>query len=303
MIKNQKEKFVEREQSISKMSLLAMACNIFLLIGKLSIGFISKNQTMIADAINSAGDVMASILSYIGNKLAHLPGDRKHPYGHGKAEYVFSLIISVVLFYASISIFKEGLFSLFNHKTFYFNLYLPLMAVLTILVKSALYLHGRKVYKNHPSLLVFSILNDHRNDILLGGLTLISSISGFYGYYFVDGIGSMLISLWISSLAFEIFMGAYNVLTDSAIDHNLMVYYARKIDKIQGVDHVDFISSSPTGINYILIVKVSVDAYLSVYEGHKISKEIKRLLMEEKRVDDVVVHINPAQFHEYKLDY
>ncbi len=294
---------MNKAKSISRMSILGIFFNLILLILKLLIGIFTMNQTMIADGLNSAGDVLSSVLSFIGNKIASIPNDENHPYGHGKAEYIFSMFIGLTLLYVAFSIFKGGLSSLFEKKTFFYSPYLILVAIITIMVKLGLYLYCDKLYKKFNSLLAHANGIDHRNDVFITSLTLISAVSGYFGYFLVDGIGSMLISIFLAYSAFEILIGSYNVLMDTNIDKNVMSYYAKKIDHIECLDHIDEITARPTGLNYMLIVKVSVDAYMSVYDSHKIAKKIKLILIEESLVDDVIVHINPAQFHEYKLNY
>ena len=68
-----------------------------MLIIKSIIGFITNSQAMIADSINSAGDIFSSIMTYIGNKIASKPSDNSHNLGHGKAEYIYSMLISIVM--------------------------------------------------------------------------------------------------------------------------------------------------------------------------------------------------------------
>ena len=82
---------------IKKAGLAGIFGNIFLLIIKASIGFITKSQSMIADSMNSASDILASFMTFIGNKISSEPKDNDHNFGHGKAEYIFSLFISLTI--------------------------------------------------------------------------------------------------------------------------------------------------------------------------------------------------------------
>ena len=84
-----------RFESTRKAGLLGILGNIFLLIIKGFIGFITHSQSMIADSINSASDIFASLMTFLGNKIASVPDDNNHNFGHGKAEYLFSLLISI----------------------------------------------------------------------------------------------------------------------------------------------------------------------------------------------------------------
>ena len=86
----------ERYKKAQKVSILGILANIFLLIIKASIGIFTNSQAMIADSVNSAGDVFSSLMTFIGNKIASKPRDDSHNLGHGKAEYIFSLFIMII---------------------------------------------------------------------------------------------------------------------------------------------------------------------------------------------------------------
>ena len=82
----QNENDITREKGIKTVSIIGVIANVFLLGIKGVIGFISGSQAMIADSLNSAGDIFASFMSYVGAKLALKPKDKNHPYGHGRAK-------------------------------------------------------------------------------------------------------------------------------------------------------------------------------------------------------------------------
>ena len=84
-------------KDIKKAGLAGIFGNIFLLIIKGTIGIITHSQSMIADSVNSASDIVASLMTFIGNKISSEPKDNDHNFGHGKAEYIFSLFISITM--------------------------------------------------------------------------------------------------------------------------------------------------------------------------------------------------------------
>ena len=88
---------MDRYSSAKKASLFGIVGNLFLLIIKGIVGFMSSSQSMIADSVNSAGDILSSLMTFIGNKIASRPSDDDHNLGHGKAEYIYSMLISVVM--------------------------------------------------------------------------------------------------------------------------------------------------------------------------------------------------------------
>ncbi|PKM94254.1 MAG: cation transporter [Firmicutes bacterium HGW-Firmicutes-1] len=288
---------MQKHKEITKVAILGMLGNIVLLLSKLIVGFTSNSQAMIADGLNSAGDVFASLMTYIGNKISSKPGDKDHPYGHGKAEYIFAMIISFSLLLVAFSIFRSAFNSLSAENKFQYSNWLVVVAIGTIIVKISLFIFAKSIGKKYNSLLAMANAQDHRNDVFVSLVTLIGILSGYYNIPFVDGIAGILISFWIAYTGVRIFTDAYSVLMDTNINPTLMTKMANILNQITGVEHIDAIISKPIGLKFLLIVKVSIDANLTVFEGHEISDKIKFELMALDDVDDVVVHVNPAQFH------
>ena len=79
----------ERNKLTRKVGILGIVGNIFLFIIKIIVGIISNSMSMIADSFNSAGDIFASFMTWLGNRISSVPNDEDHNYGHGKAEYIF----------------------------------------------------------------------------------------------------------------------------------------------------------------------------------------------------------------------
>ena len=118
----------KRFKDIKKAGMIGILGNIFLLIIKGFIGFVTKSQSMIADAFNSASDILASLMTFIGSKISSEPKDEDHNLGHGKAEYIYAMLISIVLIFVSLSLFKDSFLAIINKNIdfnycMYFNNY------------------------------------------------------------------------------------------------------------------------------------------------------------------------------------
>ena len=103
---------MNRFEETKKAGLFGMIGNLFLLIIKASVGFLFKSQAMIADAANSAGDIFASLMTFVGNKIASEPQDNSHNFGHGKAEYIFSMLISISMGLVSFKLLYDSIYTL-----------------------------------------------------------------------------------------------------------------------------------------------------------------------------------------------
>jgi cation diffusion facilitator family transporter len=249
---------------------------------------------MIADGFNSAGDVFASVMTLVGNSIARRPDDSDHPYGHGKAEYIFSMIISLSLIFVSVTIFKSALKSIIKKAAFEVSWFLIAVAVITIIIKLVLFIYTNRIGKTLDNLLVLANSEDHRNDVFVTSGTILGIIMGYFGFVWVDGAVGICISIWISYTGIKIFLSSFRVLMDTNMDSTLKEDTYKIVESIKGVNHVDSINAKPVGAGFIMLIKVSVDGEMSVNESHKIASEIKAKVKDIKEIKDAVVHINPC---------
>lgn len=288
---------MERASSIKRVSIFGLFGNVFLLIIKLMIGFSTGSQAMIADGFNSSGDVFSSVMTYIGNSISSQPDDYDHPYGHGKAEYIFSFIISFSFLFVAYLTLKSGIENLLATKPIHYSIWLVVVAVTTLVIKIGLFLYASRIGKKHNSLLALANAEDHRNDLFITSLTLISIICSYYRIFYVDAIVGILISLWIAYTGIKVLLASYHVLMDRALDDETLQAIKDEILKNKDVDHIDSVVATPIGVKFILLVKVSVDGEISVFAGHDICVAIKAALLSFDQISDVIVHLNPAQTH------
>ena len=287
---------MDRYKSTKKASVLGIIGNIFLLIIKAIVGFISNSQSMIADAFNSFGDVFSSFMTYIGNRISSKEADEDHNLGHGKAEYIFSFLISIVMFLTAVTVIKNAIVTYINKTPINFNYYLVIVCIITIIVKFCLYLYTNKLYKKDKNILVKANSKDHRNDCFITLLTLISSISGLYGYFIVDIIIGIIIAIWIGYTSIRLFIESYDVLMDKSINENTKEEVLGIIKRHKEVLRVNHFNSTPVGYRYQISFTIFVDGNLSTFESHDIADKLEREI--EKEIDDVyltVIHVNPLK--------
>ncbi len=290
---------MERTKAIKIVSISGIVGNIFLMLIKLLIGFATMSQTMIADGLNSAADLFSSVMTFIGTHISARPDDAKHPYGRGKVDYLFSLIISIVLMLVAFNLFRDSFYRLFSWHAFKYSFWLLIIAIVSFVLKLGLYFMTIDAAQKYNSFLTFANAIDHRNDILISLLTIVSVIAGYHKIYFIDALFGMLVACWIAYSGASIFASCYNVLMDRTLDTKLTTQMRDTINRVDGVAHLDSLVSKPLGVNYLLIVKVSIDGNLSVFDGHNIAAEIKKQLLQFDLIDEAIVHLNPVQQHPY----
>lgn len=162
---------MERFKVANTASILGIAGNIFLFIIKIVVGVISSSQAMIADAMNSASDILSSIMTFIGNRVSSKEADEDHNLGHGKAEYIYSMLISITMIILGFTILYDSILSIFIKNEYNFTIWLVIVCIITIFTKMCLYLYTNKIGKKYNNLLVEANSKDHRNDCLITFLT------------------------------------------------------------------------------------------------------------------------------------
>ena len=286
---------MNRYESTKRVSFLGIVGNIFLLIIKFIVAIFSHSEAMMADAINSAGDIFSSIMSYIGNKIACVPSDDDHNFGHGKAEYIFSMFISIFMILVGIKILFDSIMAVIKGDTFIFSIYLVIVCIATILVKLFLYLYARKNYHHHHNILVKATMKDHRNDMLLTCGTLLSVLFGYFGFYFFDGIFGSVTSVYIIVTGLGIMMEAYHVLMDASIskkDKDMIIGF---ILKNKSVIQVEDFYTVPVGYKYVAVLTIDLDGNMSTFDSHHIADSLEKDIIKQfKKIDKVIIHVNPV---------
>ena len=285
---------MSREDSIKRVGIVGIAGNIILLVIKFSIGIICHSQAMLADGANSASDIFASLMTTIGNRIAKVPSDKDHNFGHGKAEYIFSMFISISMIFIALKLLWDSANSLLFGSSFNFSILLIVVCIITIIVKMILFFYTRKLYKQHNSILIESNMLDHRNDCFITLCTLVSVISGFYGIFWVDGIVGIGISLWIFYSGGKIFVESYNVLMDTSVDEttkDMIIELSHIYDNIKSIERI---ASAPVGYKYVVFVTICVDGNISTFESHKLADELENDIKALDNIYNAIVHVNPV---------
>lgn len=278
---------------IKKVGIIGIVGNIFLLIIKGIISFISKSQAMLADTINSFTDVFSSVMTLIGGKISSEPSDETHNYGHGKAEYIFSLIISLLTILLAIKIFFNGINSLIDRAEFIFSTELVVVCLVTVLIKLAMYIYSNKSYKKTENILIKANSQDHLNDVFTTVSVLVGVVAGYFNIFWLDGIVALIIAIRIFLVAIGILLDSTDVLMDKSIKEEDMQKIVEIVKSFDKIDHIDKITSKTVGKQFLIIVKVSVDGEMKVKDSHEIAGKLKAKVLELDNIYDVIVHINP----------
>lgn len=287
---------MEKYKKINQASILGIIGNLFLLIIKGIIGFITNSQAMIADCLNSAGDILSSFMTFVGNKVASKPCDDDHNLGHGKAEYIYSLLISITMILVISGLLITSIKTLFIKNNYVFSIWLIIICLITILTKFLLYLYTKKIANRYDNILIKANSIDHKNDCVITLLTLIASLFSLVNIYFIDSIIGILISLWLFISALKIFKDSYDVLMDKSIDENTKSKVLDIINNHKEIVKINHFNSTPVGYKYQISFTIFVDGNLKTFESHDIADKLEKEII--KKINEiylVVIHVNPIK--------
>lgn len=284
---------MDRFKAAKKAGIFGIIGNIFLLIIKFSIGLISGSQAMLADAANSAGDIFASLMTFIGNKIASEPQDSNHNYGHGKAEYIFSLLISLSMIIVAFKLLFDSVTSLLNKETFIFSWLLVAVCLITIAVKFCLFLYTNHLAKKYNNILIEANTKDHRNDCIVTTFTLISVLLSLLNIYWFDGVVGIGISIWICYTGIKIFIESYNILMDASVDDKTKDIILDLAHSYKEIKKVDKFSSTPVGYQYFVTLTICVDGNMTTKNSHTLADSLEKNISSIDKIYGAIVHVEP----------
>ena len=217
-------------------SLVGMACNILLCIGKLLAGTLFGSIAIMADALNNLSDASSNVVSLIGFRLAAKAPDAEHPYGHARYEYLAGLVVSVTSLAIGLSLLKESALKVLHPTPVAFSWLSIGVLAASILVKLWLSGFNRAVGKKINSETLMATAADSRNDVLTTGAVLLSTIlCSLTGYGIMDGIMGVGVAAFILWSGWGLVMDTLSPLLGESPSPELVEHIERTVMSYPGV--------------------------------------------------------------------
>jgi len=289
-----------RETLAKKVAWISVISNIILTIGKIIIGWYGRSDAVFADGIHSAADVFASVIVLLVIKIANKPADKEHPYGHGKAEVIVSEIIGILLLLVAIYVAYEGV-SGFFHEVESPSFLAMWVALCSFITKIILYRSSLRVAKENQSKAIEAIAFDHKADIVASIAAaigvLLSIIGEKFDIHFLlygDKAASIFVAYLIFKIAKEMLTEAFDILLERNINTETLQEYIAVVNEFKEVKRIDRIRAREHG-HYVLVdLRISIDHFKTIKQGHDLAKSIKGKLMDQNdNIHEVLIHLNP----------
>lgn len=283
-------------------TVIGIVVNLLLAVLKTIGGILGNSRALIADAVHSASDVVSSVAVLVGIRAAQKPPDSEHPYGHGKSENVATLIVAILLVIVGFEIIYNAILSVLDgtveSNTSMIALYI---IVFSIVVKEALFQYKFRLGTKIKSPALIADAWHHRSDAissvvaLIGiGLSIIGASFGIPYLGYLDPAASAIIALIIMYMGYQLAKEAVSMSLEVVLNDEETETMRETVTGIDKVRQIDRLIARSHGSYVIIDIKISVDADISVEEGHHIARIVKQtLLRNHEEVKDVNVHVNP----------
>jgi len=268
--------------------------NALLMAMKLLAGYFGRSEAVFADGLESACDFIAILATMIALRIGQKPFDNTHPYGHGKAESVAAMVVSLVIFATGAGILYRAVHTIIDADYETPQAMAVGAALLTIVVKDRLFRFSVKSGSRLQSPALLAVAKDHRKDALTSIATLVGVTGAFFGFRLMDPLAAGLTAFFIFYVGYQTFVTAGQELMDALPSEELIGAITKLAEEVSGVEHVHEIRGRRSGQYVIVDLKLDMDPEMTVKQSHDIATQVKRLIFEKyPNVGDVMIHINP----------
>ena len=266
---------MDREKKIIQTSIIGILANILLVVAKAVIGFIAHSIALITDAINNLTDSLSSAITIIGTKLAGKKPDKKHPYGHGRIEYLVSLIIGVIVLAAGVMAIYESVKALIEKPTVEYNIVSLVVIALAVLVKVFVGLYYLKVGKSVNSEPLKASGKDALFDVLLSLATVVGIITSLIWQVNIEGYIGIVIGLFILRTSIEILHDGVSLIIGQRASEEEINKIKEIVSSFKEVNGAyDLIINNYGEGKSIASIHIEVDDKLTAVDIHHLSRSI-----------------------------
>lgn len=291
-----------REQLIGLSGVLGILCNTLIFTFKLGLGLWVNSIAIISDAFNNLSDIGSSLVSIITAKLSNLPPDEEHPHGHGRYEYIGSLVVAFIIGTVGFELLKQSYNKIMNPTPVLFSLWVFVILSVNILIKLWMYSYNMYIYKTINSNINKATALDSLSDIVGTSIIMVAMILGIYTDLPIDGFMGIIIAGLIMLTGYNIAKETVSMLIGSIPDLDVQ----HRIQTI--VNEGDYVIEShdlkihdygPGRVN--ASIHVEVPDFVNIVDAHTSIDQLEKKIKDETNVE-ITIHIDPISTNKEKTD-
>lgn len=287
---------MSKEIILIRTSWISTIGNLILSVSKIAIGLLAGSLAVLGDGLDSATDVVISIVMIFTARIINKPPSQKYVYGYEKAEGIATKVLSLVIFYAGMQMFFSSIkslsFSEAKELPSTLAIYVTIFSIIGKLILAYYqYKQGKKI---DSSLLMANAIN-MRNDVLISIGVLIGLIFTFvFKLPILDTITGLIISIFIIRSSVSIFMDSNIELMDGVKDESIYKKIFDAVEKVPNASNPHRVRSRLIGNLYMIAMDVEADGSMTLDEAHEIANQVEDSIKQSiENIYDIVVHVEP----------
>ncbi|MBI4577095.1 MAG: cation transporter [Planctomycetes bacterium] len=278
----------------SRCAAVGMAGNISLMALKLVVGILAGSTALLADAVESMTDVVATFVAYLGVRIAERPADRDHHFGHGNAEAIAATAVAAIILMTGLGLCVSAVLFMVEGRYRAPDPLALVAAAVSMAVKEALYRYTIRVARRTRSPALLSVASDHRSDVLTSVAALVGVAGARLAWPLLDPLAACVIGLFVLRLGYGLMRSGLDRLMAGVPPGDLELDVTRTLHQTEGVLAVREVRLQGLGSYANVAVAIAVDGRLSVTEGHAIAHRAEeRVRAQCPSVRFLEVHVEP----------
>jgi len=291
----------ESQKEVTVAIRLGLMINIFLAILKLSFGLWGNAQALISDGLNSASDILVSLMILVVLKHATKKPDYDHPYGHEKYEGLAYFVLGIVFFVTAVLISYDTVVAIIDHiakpgTVEGPHVFTVFVSIVALIVKFVLFRYYRYIGKKYHHPTIHADAKNHLLDVYATSFSVVGLTIAQFGLVYFDDIAALIIAIFIFRLAIQIIIESTSFLTDQAPSKEEIKAIYGVILSIEGVLNVDDLKVRKHMTQRYVDVEIAVRSTHTLDHAHKIAETVHHKV--EDVFPDVIhcmVHVNPEK--------
>lgn len=273
-------------------SFVGIIANCIIGLSKLIVGLLFHSISVASDGLNNISDTASSAVSMISFKIADKPADKKHPFGHARAEYLAAMIISFLIIMLGIQLVKSSVEKIIENTAQEFSYITIGILVFSIVVKIGLFVYNFKMYKKINSATLKGVAIDCVSDCVVSSVILISTIVSHFVKINLDGYFGVIVALLIIIQGVKLMISTFNPLLGEKADKAMVQDIANSIMSYQGILGIhDMIIHNYGPNRFFVSVHAEVDCNQDMLVSHELIDKIERELTTP--TTQILIHMDP----------
>lgn len=282
-------------------SVVGIICNLALFILKFLIGIAIRSMAVTADALNNLSDTASSVISLFGARAASRPADREHPFGHGRIEYVASLVVSFIILEVGISFFRQSIDKIRHPEEIHFSWMAFSLLLISVAVKLWMSFFNRSLAKSINSSVLKATSTDSLVDAITTGVTILSLLVYVFLGVNIDGITSLLVSVLIIWAGIGIAKDTLSPLIGQTMDPEAEQSIVKLIREDPAIiDTHDLIIHSYGPESRMATIHIEVSSSMTLKDAHTVADRAEKKVLRELGII-LVVHVDPVDMEDKRV--